>query len=174
MRDRVEWSREGQRGAEWDRVEQIETEWNRCQGDKRETRGPHLPLESSQSCPSPPGRMRLPHVLGRTETNAVTLPVTRQARGVPLIKGPESVSTVGVPWTYGRVAQLPRRGALVPRLDLRLRRGLIDTRERDEENERKELLGVAFSRIMRMEAGSGDHIKTWHHNTMKARNVNTR
>ncbi|KAK8373686.1 hypothetical protein O3P69_013530 [Scylla paramamosain] len=31
----------------------------------------------------------------------------------------------------------------------------------------KELLGVAFTGIMRMEAGSGDHIKTWHHNTMK-------
>ncbi|KAK8373427.1 hypothetical protein O3P69_016199 [Scylla paramamosain] len=106
--------------------------------------------------------MRLPHVLGRAETNAVTLPVTRQARGVPL-----SVRNLSA-------RPLTQRGALVPRLDLRLRRGLIDTRERDEENERKELLGVAFSRIMRMEAGSGDHIKTWHHNTMKARNVNTR
>ncbi|KAG0728843.1 Unc-112-related protein [Chionoecetes opilio] len=39
-------------------------------------------------------------------------------------------------------------------------------------HKREELLGVAFNRIMRMEPGSGDHIKTWRYNTMKAWNVN--
>ncbi|ODN02153.1 hypothetical protein Ocin01_04534 [Orchesella cincta] len=35
-----------------------------------------------------------------------------------------------------------------------------------------ELLGVAFNRIMRMESNTGDHMKTWRYNTMKAWNVN--
>ncbi|XP_068201311.1 unc-112-related protein-like isoform X1 [Palaemon carinicauda] len=39
-------------------------------------------------------------------------------------------------------------------------------------HKREELLGVAFNRIMRMEPGTGDHIKTWRYNTMKAWNVN--
>lgn len=39
-------------------------------------------------------------------------------------------------------------------------------------HKREELLGVAFNRIMRMEPGNGDHIKTWRYNTMKAWNVN--
>lgn len=33
--------------------------------------------------------------------------------------------------------------------------------------QREELLGVAFNRIMRMDPGTGDHIKTWRYNTMK-------
>ncbi|EDV39580.1 uncharacterized protein Dana_GF10099 [Drosophila ananassae] len=37
---------------------------------------------------------------------------------------------------------------------------------------KEELLGVAHNRIMRMDLGSGDHIKTWRYNTMKAWNVN--
>ncbi|CAG7833775.1 unnamed protein product, partial [Allacma fusca] len=37
---------------------------------------------------------------------------------------------------------------------------------------KEELLGVAFNRIMRMEHSTGDHIKTWRYNTMKAWNVN--
>lgn len=37
---------------------------------------------------------------------------------------------------------------------------------------KEELLGVAFNRLMRMELNSGDHIKTWRYNTMKAWNVN--
>ncbi|KAJ8985897.1 hypothetical protein NQ317_010653 [Molorchus minor] len=40
-------------------------------------------------------------------------------------------------------------------------------------NSRKEeLLGVAYNRIMKMELSTGDHIKTWRFNTMKAWNVN--
>ncbi|XP_042863917.1 unc-112-related protein-like [Penaeus japonicus] len=39
-------------------------------------------------------------------------------------------------------------------------------------HKREELLGVAFNRIMRMEPNTGDHIKTWRYNTMKAWNVN--
>ncbi|XP_050737415.1 unc-112-related protein-like isoform X2 [Eriocheir sinensis] len=39
-------------------------------------------------------------------------------------------------------------------------------------HKREELLGVAFNRIMRMDPGTGDHIKTWRYNTMKAWNVN--
>ncbi|XP_014237313.1 unc-112-related protein-like isoform X1 [Trichogramma pretiosum] len=35
-----------------------------------------------------------------------------------------------------------------------------------------ELLGIANNRIMRMDIHSGDHIKTWRFNTMKAWNVN--
>lgn len=34
------------------------------------------------------------------------------------------------------------------------------------------LLGVANNRIMQMDIGSGDHVKTWRYNTMKAWNVN--
>nr|CAH0104319.1 unnamed protein product [Daphnia galeata] len=37
---------------------------------------------------------------------------------------------------------------------------------------KEELLGVAFNRLMRMEMTTGDHIKTWRYNTMKAWNVN--
>lgn len=39
-------------------------------------------------------------------------------------------------------------------------------------SKKEELLGVAFNRLMRMELNSGDHIKTWRYNTMKAWNVN--
>ncbi|XP_042226570.1 unc-112-related protein-like isoform X2 [Homarus americanus] len=39
-------------------------------------------------------------------------------------------------------------------------------------HKREELLGVAFNRIMRMDPNTGDHIKTWRYNTMKAWNVN--
>ncbi|KAL2717083.1 unc-112-related protein isoform X2 [Vespula squamosa] len=35
-----------------------------------------------------------------------------------------------------------------------------------------ELLGIANNRLMRMELHSGDHLKTWRYNTMKAWNVN--
>ncbi|XP_014613978.1 PREDICTED: unc-112-related protein [Polistes canadensis] len=35
-----------------------------------------------------------------------------------------------------------------------------------------ELLGIANNRLMRMEHNSGDHLKTWRYNTMKAWNVN--
>ncbi|KAI4478225.1 hypothetical protein M0804_012183 [Polistes exclamans] len=35
-----------------------------------------------------------------------------------------------------------------------------------------ELLGIANNRLMRMEYNSGDHLKTWRYNTMKAWNVN--
>jgi len=38
-------------------------------------------------------------------------------------------------------------------------------------SKREELLGIAFNRLMRMD-NSGDHIKTWRYNTMKAWNVN--
>lgn len=37
---------------------------------------------------------------------------------------------------------------------------------------KEELLGVAFNRLMRMDLTTGDHIKTWRFNTMKAWNVN--
>ncbi|EDV97783.1 unc-112-related protein [Drosophila grimshawi] len=37
---------------------------------------------------------------------------------------------------------------------------------------KEELLGVAQNRIMRMDLNSGDHIKTWRYNNMKAWNVN--
>ena len=33
-------------------------------------------------------------------------------------------------------------------------------------------MGVACNRLMRMESQSGDHLKTWRFNTMKAWNVN--
>ncbi|CAN7999770.1 unnamed protein product [Ixodes hexagonus] len=39
-------------------------------------------------------------------------------------------------------------------------------------SKKEELLGVAFNRLMRMELSTGDHIKTWRFNTMKAWNVN--
>lgn len=39
-------------------------------------------------------------------------------------------------------------------------------------HKKEELLGVAFNRIMRMDLNTGDHIKTWRYNTMKAWNVN--
>ncbi|XP_017092389.2 unc-112-related protein [Drosophila bipectinata] len=39
-------------------------------------------------------------------------------------------------------------------------------------HKKEELLGVAHNRIMRMDLSSGDHIKTWRYNTMKAWNVN--
>ncbi|XP_030385191.1 unc-112-related protein [Scaptodrosophila lebanonensis] len=39
-------------------------------------------------------------------------------------------------------------------------------------HKKEELLGVAHNRIMRMDLGTGDHIKTWRYNTMKAWNVN--
>lgn len=39
-------------------------------------------------------------------------------------------------------------------------------------HKKEELLGVAFNRLMRMDINSGDHIKTWRYNTMKAWNVN--
>ncbi|XP_023177123.1 unc-112-related protein [Drosophila hydei] len=37
---------------------------------------------------------------------------------------------------------------------------------------KEELLGVAHNRIMRMDLSTGDHIKTWRYNSMKAWNVN--
>ncbi|XP_037936190.1 unc-112-related protein-like [Teleopsis dalmanni] len=39
-------------------------------------------------------------------------------------------------------------------------------------HKKEELLGVANNRIMRMDLNTGDHIKTWRYNTMKAWNVN--
>ncbi|XP_055923306.1 unc-112-related protein [Eupeodes corollae] len=39
-------------------------------------------------------------------------------------------------------------------------------------HKKEELLGVANNRIMRMDINTGDHIKTWRYNTMKAWNVN--
>lgn len=39
-------------------------------------------------------------------------------------------------------------------------------------SKKEELLGVASNRLMRMELSTGDHIKTWRFNTMKAWNVN--
>lgn len=41
-----------------------------------------------------------------------------------------------------------------------------------EGTKKEELLGVAFNRLMRMDLHSGDHLKTWRYNTMKAWNVN--
>ncbi|KAI4469010.1 fermitin 2-related [Holotrichia oblita] len=37
---------------------------------------------------------------------------------------------------------------------------------------KEDLLGIANSRIMRMDLNTGDHLKTWRYNTMKAWNVN--
>uniref|UniRef100_A0A0K8TSF5 Putative mitogen inducible protein product n=1 Tax=Tabanus bromius TaxID=304241 RepID=A0A0K8TSF5_TABBR len=39
-------------------------------------------------------------------------------------------------------------------------------------HKKEELLGVAQNRIMRMDINTGDHLKTWRYNTMKAWNVN--
>uniref|UniRef100_A0A1B6KN05 PH domain-containing protein n=1 Tax=Graphocephala atropunctata TaxID=36148 RepID=A0A1B6KN05_9HEMI len=39
-------------------------------------------------------------------------------------------------------------------------------------HKKEELLGVAFNKLMRMDMSTGDHIKTWTYNTMKAWNVN--
>lgn len=39
-------------------------------------------------------------------------------------------------------------------------------------HKREEMLGIAFNRVMRLDLNSGDHIKTWRYNTMKAWNVN--
>ncbi|XP_055382016.1 unc-112-related protein [Condylostylus longicornis] len=39
-------------------------------------------------------------------------------------------------------------------------------------HKKEELLGVAPNRIMRMDLNTGDHLKTWRYNTMKAWNVN--
>ncbi|XP_023168033.1 unc-112-related protein [Drosophila hydei] len=39
-------------------------------------------------------------------------------------------------------------------------------------HKKEELLGVAHNRIMRMDLNTGDHLKTWRYNTMKAWNVN--
>jgi len=39
-------------------------------------------------------------------------------------------------------------------------------------HKKEELVGVAFNRLMRMDINTGDHIKTWRYNTMKAWNVN--
>lgn len=39
-------------------------------------------------------------------------------------------------------------------------------------HKKEELLGVAYNRIMRMDLNTGDHIKTWRYNNMKAWNVN--
>lgn len=39
-------------------------------------------------------------------------------------------------------------------------------------HKKEEILGVTPNRIMRMEMSSGDHIKTWRYNTVKAWNVN--
>jgi len=35
-----------------------------------------------------------------------------------------------------------------------------------------ELLGIAYNRLMRMSLQTGDHIKTWRYNTIKAWNIN--
>jgi len=37
---------------------------------------------------------------------------------------------------------------------------------------RDELLGIAYNRIMRMSLQTGDHLKTWRYNTIKAWNIN--
>lgn len=37
---------------------------------------------------------------------------------------------------------------------------------------KEELLGVAHNRLMKMDINTGDHLKTWRYNTMKAWNVN--
>uniref|UniRef100_A0A182QH78 PH domain-containing protein n=1 Tax=Anopheles farauti TaxID=69004 RepID=A0A182QH78_9DIPT len=39
-------------------------------------------------------------------------------------------------------------------------------------HKKEELLGVASNRIMKMDIATGDHLKTWRYNTMKAWNVN--
>ncbi|XP_053669520.1 unc-112-related protein-like [Anopheles marshallii] len=39
-------------------------------------------------------------------------------------------------------------------------------------HKKEELLGVASNRIMKMDITTGDHLKTWRYNTMKAWNVN--
>lgn len=39
-------------------------------------------------------------------------------------------------------------------------------------HKKEELLGVAFNRLMRMDMSTGDHLKTWRYNTLKAWNVN--
>ncbi|XP_075222707.1 unc-112-related protein-like isoform X2 [Lycorma delicatula] len=39
-------------------------------------------------------------------------------------------------------------------------------------HKKEELLGVAYNRLMRMDISTGDHLKTWRYNTMKAWNVN--
>lgn len=40
------------------------------------------------------------------------------------------------------------------------------------DSKKEELLGITHHRIMKMDINSGDHIKTWRYNTMKAWNVN--
>lgn len=42
----------------------------------------------------------------------------------------------------------------------------------DIPTKKQELLGVAHNRLMRMDINTGDHLKTWRYNTMKAWNVN--
>ncbi|XP_050531297.1 unc-112-related protein-like [Daktulosphaira vitifoliae] len=39
-------------------------------------------------------------------------------------------------------------------------------------HKKDELLGIAYNRLMRMDISTGDHIKTWRFNTMKAWNIN--
>ncbi|KAF4527232.1 hypothetical protein B566_EDAN016105 [Ephemera danica] len=39
-------------------------------------------------------------------------------------------------------------------------------------HKKEELMGIAFNRLMRMDINTGDHLKTWRYNTMKAWNVN--
>jgi kindlin 2 len=39
-------------------------------------------------------------------------------------------------------------------------------------HKKEELLGIAYNRLMRMDIATGDHIKTWRYNTMKAWNIN--
>ena len=39
-------------------------------------------------------------------------------------------------------------------------------------SKKEEILGVAFNKLMRMDVNTGDHVKTWRFNTMKAWNVN--
>lgn len=39
-------------------------------------------------------------------------------------------------------------------------------------HKKEELLGVAHNRLMKMDLNTGDHLKTWRYNTMKAWNVN--
>ncbi|XP_026819935.1 unc-112-related protein-like [Rhopalosiphum maidis] len=39
-------------------------------------------------------------------------------------------------------------------------------------HKKEELLGIAYNRLMRMDVATGDHIKTWRYNTMKAWNIN--
>lgn len=35
-------------------------------------------------------------------------------------------------------------------------------------HKKEELMGIAYNRLMRMDIATGDHIKTWRYNTMKA------